>query len=48
MMKVICAYGAKRDFIKTTLIVRAFKSSGKFETLLVHVSREDFSVTMEG
>ena len=39
MIKIICVCGARPNFMKIAPIMRAFKASGKFQTLLVHTGQ---------
>ncbi|MBE0536465.1 MAG: UDP-N-acetylglucosamine 2-epimerase (non-hydrolyzing) [Phycisphaerae bacterium] len=39
MIKIICVCGARPNFMKIAPIVRAFETSGRFETLLVHTGQ---------
>lgn len=39
MLKVICVCGARPNFMKIAPIMRAFKQSGQFSTLLVHTGQ---------
>ncbi|MHC4455648.1 MAG: non-hydrolyzing UDP-N-acetylglucosamine 2-epimerase [Planctomycetota bacterium] len=39
MIKIICACGARPNFIKIAPLMRAFKANGGFETLLVHTGQ---------
>ncbi len=39
MLKIICVCGARPNFMKIAPIMRAFKESGKIETLLVHTGQ---------
>ena len=39
MIKVICACGARPNFMKIAPVMRAFKANGNFQTLLVHTGQ---------
>ncbi len=39
MIKIICVCGARPNFMKIAPLMRVFKESGKFETLLVHTGQ---------
>lgn len=39
MIKIICVCGARPNFMKIAPIMRAFKHSGRFQTLLVHTGQ---------
>ncbi len=39
MIKIICVCGARPNFMKIAPLMRAFKSNGGFETLLVHTGQ---------
>ena len=39
MTKIICVCGARPNFMKIAPIMRAFKSNGNFETLLIHTGQ---------
>ena len=39
MIKIICACGARPNFMKIAPIMRAFEAAGNFETLLVHTGQ---------